>query len=705
MKRTKLYWSVGIFVMFTILFGGLSIAQKSPKDKFEFPPLHEIKMPKVEQKTLKNGLRLFLVEDHEYPTIAMRAMIRTGSIYEPADKIGLAAIAGAVLRTGGTETMTGDEIDKILETMAATIESGIGTNSGYLTVSMLKEDIDKVLPILADILMHPAFRDDKIELAKIQQRTAISRRNDDIGQITNREFNKLIYGADSPYARHSEYTTIEAISRDDIVAFYQKFIHPNNMIMAVWGDFKSKNMFKKLKKTFVSWKSAAIDIPPTPKVNYEYKFTVNYIDKPDVNQSNIMMGHIGGLRNNPDYPALTIMNRILSFDRMFKKIRTDEGLAYSVWGYYGAGYDHLGVFSAGAQTKSQSTVRAIELMLKEMNRITQEEVTAEELKRAKDQYLNSFVFNFDSKAKIVNRMMTYAYFGYPLDFSEKIKQGVEKVTKADILRVAKKYLQPDKVRILVVGKKEDFDKPLSSLGKVNVIDITIPQPKAEAVPVATKESLIKGKNFFEKAMAALGDVEKIKNIKNYSAKIDLVQVTPMGEMKMEAEGTIEFPNKARYSMTTPGGKMLMVINGNQGWMKHPGGTMPMPDVQKKAILASLFRDPFNVINNLNTLKIQYIGEKDFADTKTIELLISDTENTFHLYLNSETYLPIGSSYQGMTQTGPAQKQELFSDYRDVQGLKVAFKTETTANGKKESESVIKEIKFNLPLEENYFSVE
>ncbi len=178
--------------------------------------------------------------------------------------------------------------------------------------------------------------------------------------------------------------------------------------------------------------------------------------------------------DNPDYSALSVMNSILSFDRMFKKIRTDEGVAYSVWGSYGASYVNPGTFSCGAQTKSESTVYAIDLMFKELKRITEQEVSDEELAKAKDQYLNSYVFNFDSKSKIVNRMLTYAYYGYPLDFIEKVKKGVEKTTKADVLRVAKKYLQPNKIQILVVGKQEDFDKPLSTLGNVNAIDIAIP---------------------------------------------------------------------------------------------------------------------------------------------------------------------------------------------------------------------------------------
>jgi len=479
MKYRKI---LNLFLVLFLLvhFCGLFVfAQKGPKDKFVFGPLNPIKMPKVEKVELKNGLKLFLVEDHDYPTIDLRAMVHTGSVFEPASKIGLASIVGTVLRTGGTAAMSGDEIDKELETLGATVETMIGETSGYIMISVLKENIGRALEIMADMMTNPAFREDKIELARIEQKTAISRRNDDIGSITYREFDKLIYGKDSPYARHPEYATIDAITRQDIVDFYKKYFHPNNTIMAACGDFNSKEMAAMIEKALAKWEKAEVSIPPLPKVEYEFKYTVNFIQKPDVNQSNIILGHIGGLMNNPDYPALSVMNSILSYDRMFKKIRTDEGLAYSVWGNYSASYRTPGAFSCGAQTKSQSTVYAIELMLKELEKIKKAEVSEEELAKAKDEYLNSYVFNFDSRAKVVNRMMTYAYFGYPLDFMEKVKEGVEKVTKADVLRVAQKYLRPDKVQILVVGRQEDFDKPLSTLGEVKVIDITIPPPKTE----------------------------------------------------------------------------------------------------------------------------------------------------------------------------------------------------------------------------------
>lgn len=695
---------MGLILILTFLVSGLTFAQKSPKDKFDFPKLNDIKMPKIQEKTLKNGMKLFLVEDQNYPTINMRAMVRTGSVYEPTDKIGLASITGSVLRTGGTKSMTGDEIDKKLETMAASIEAGIGSSSGFLSVSMLKENLDEVLSVFADIVMNPVFDKEKIGLEKVQHRSGISRRNDQVGQITNREFYKLIYGADSPYARHAEYATIEAITRDDIIAYYKKYLHPNNIMMTVWGDFKTKKMVKKLDKVFAKWQSKKLDIPQLPKVNAKFEYTVNYIDKPDVNQSNVMLGHIGGLKSNPDYAALSVMNRILSFDRMFKTIRTNEGLAYSVWGSYGTGYNRPGVFTAGAQTKSQSTVYAIELMIKEMKKMMAEEVTDEELNRAKDQYLNTFVFQFDSKAKIVNRMMTLAYYDYPLDFSDKFIKQVENITKADILRVAKKYLQPDKVQILVVGKKDDFDKPLSSLGKVNEIDISIPEPKVE-VPEATPETLAKGEKVFEKALSAMGDIATIKGVKNFSTKMSLTQVTPMGEMAMDGDMTIQHPDKMHMKLNTPGGEVLMVINGDKGTMQHPGGKMALPEQQRKELLDNGRRDPIYIAQHLNDYKIQFIGKTKFGEVDAIDILLTEPNMTFHMYFSPETMLPLGTSYHGTTPQGPAMIEQFDSDYKEVDGIKVPHKSIGKADGKKQNEIIVKEMNFNVELEEGLFKVE
>ena len=448
--------------------------------QLKYPKLHDIQIPKVQRVTLTNGMQVFLLEDHELPLISVSARIRAGSIYEPADKIGLAAITGSVMRTGGTVSKTGDEIDEQLERIAASVETGIGLNSGYASVSVLKKDIDVGLAILADVLMNPAFRENKIMLEKMQHKSAIARRNDNVGAIAAREFDKLIYGSDSVYARHTEYATIDNISRDDLVAFHGKFFGPNNMMLGIWGDFDTARMIKKIENAFEGWEKVDIELPKVPPVKYQFRQTANVIQKDDVNQSNIYLGHIGGLRNDPDYFALILMNKILGggfTGRLFKNVRSREGLAYSVFGIYSANYAFPGLFYVGCQTKSENTVRAIRAMTEEVRKMTESEVTDEELNLAKEGYLNSFVFNFDTKGEIVNRLMTYEYFNYPADFLQKTKDSVEKVNKQDILRVAKKHLKPDKIQILAVGRSQDFDEPLSVFGPMSEIDITIPVPQ------------------------------------------------------------------------------------------------------------------------------------------------------------------------------------------------------------------------------------
>jgi zinc protease len=476
--------SVIKFVLFSVLgldllWSGCARQLGDYKD-LKYPKLREIQIPEIERVTLANGMHLFLLEDHELPLINMSVLLRTGSMYEPADKLGLASITGEVMRTGGTTTKTGDQIDEELESIAASVETGIGLDSGSASMSVLKGDLDKGLSILADVLMDPAFREDKIQLAKMQAHSMIARRNDSVNAIAAREFERLIYGPQSVYARIEEHATIANISRDDLVAFHKKYFGPNNAMLAVWGDFDTKQMIEKIEKAFEGWQKVDLDLSKPPQVKYEFRKTVNEIRKDDVNQSNVYLGHIGGLMSDPDYFALIVMNRILGggfTGRLFKNVRSREGLAYSVFGAYSANYEYPGEFYVGCQTKSESTVHAIRAMIKEVEKIRESEVTDEELALAKQSFLNSFVFNFDTKGEIVNRLMAYEYFGYPADFLQKIKTNVEKVTKADVLRVAEKHLHPDKLQILAVGRPDDFDEPLSVLGPVNEIDITIPTPE------------------------------------------------------------------------------------------------------------------------------------------------------------------------------------------------------------------------------------
>lgn len=707
LRNQKIYKLVFPAIFFVLFITPAIWSQTSYKD-LKYPPMGELKIPAVKREVLPNQMVVFLVEDHTLPLIELSAKIRTGSVYEPADKVGLAEITGSVMRTGGAGKRSGDQIDDELERLGASIETQIGSTEGGANMSVLKEDIDKGLSILADILMDPKFEQDKIDLAKVEQKSGISRRNDFIGQIANREFNKLIYGAQSPYARTTEYYTIDNINRDDLVSFHKKYYHPNSVILGVWGDFKTADMLAKIKKAFASWQSAKVEGLDLPQVDYKYSSSVNLVEKEDVNQSNIYLGHIGSTINDPDYFALTVMNSIFgrSFSsRLFKKVRSEEGLAYHVAGSYNCSAGFPGTFYVLCETKSQSTVQAIQHMKEEIKKLTTEEVTDEELNRAKEGYLNSFAFKFDTKQKIVERLMFYEYYGLPLDFMQKTKAQIEKVTKADILKAAKSHLHPDDLVILAVGKPQDFDQPLSTLGPVDTVDITIPEtsPLAQKeMPQISEESLTKGRDIFDKVVAACGGKSAFAAIKSTVSKAEISATTPQGEFQMSVTSTVVFPFKLNQEMNTPFGSSTVVYDGEKGWVVSTQGTQDMPESQLKEIKADRFRT-FSNLFQAPDLKIQYLGDEDFEGKKLDVLLISDPSgNEMKLFVDQANYLPVKESYRGRGMMGPTNNEEIFSDFREVSGVKLPFNKVTNADGKKYTETKVLEININTPVDENLF---
>lgn len=458
-------------------------AQVKSYTEIKKTPLPDFKVPQPETFTLKNGMRVFLMEDRELPLVSVRAIVRTGAFWEPQNKIGLARLTGVVQRTGGTTSMTGDQLDDFLEARAAFVETGIGGDSGTASMNCLKQDFEAVFNVFLDVMRNPAFAQDKLDLAKVQSSASIARRNDNVGGITGREIGRLVYGSESPLVSLEEYATIAAITRDDLVAWHKAYYVPNNIMLGVSGDFDPKAMRKTIEQAFASWpKGGGVTVGKIP-----YRTAPNpgvfFIEKPDVTQANIAMAELGIEQKNPDYFAAQIMNEVLGggfSGRLVNSIRTKQGLAYSVSGGLGAAFDRPGLMRLGMQTKSASLFDAIAALKVEVNGIVTNPPTDDEMGLAKESILNSFIFNYDSRAGILAQQMNYAYHDLPSNYLEMYRGNIEKVTKDDVVRVAKKYVHVNDLSILIVGKAADFPKPLDTLGKVTNVDITIPKkPAAE----------------------------------------------------------------------------------------------------------------------------------------------------------------------------------------------------------------------------------
>jgi zinc protease len=310
---------------------------------------------------------------------------------------------------------------------------------------------------------------------------AISRRNDDIDDIASREVVKLAYGPDNPLVRVDEYATVAAVTRHDLLDWHAKYVHASNGILGIYGDFDPVKMEATIRQAFESWPKG--ERATEPKLDFKpAKPDTYFIAKEDVDQSSVQLVSLGIRRDNPDYFAVSVMNEILGggfSSRLVSNLRTQQGLAYSVGGGVGAGWDHIGMQDFSIGTKSDTTAKAIQGLRKELVDITTAPPTTAEMKRAKDSILNSFVFNFDSKQKVLAEKMRYEFYGYPMDYLERYRAAIDKVTAEDVLRVAKKYIHPDQYTTLVVGNPNEIKDQLTKMGQVIPIDITIPPPPAQ----------------------------------------------------------------------------------------------------------------------------------------------------------------------------------------------------------------------------------
>ncbi|HLJ75461.1 MAG TPA: pitrilysin family protein [Thermoanaerobaculia bacterium] len=589
-----------------LLIAAAAFPQVKSYKEIKTPPLRNFTPQMPTRVDLANGMVILLQEDHELPLIRGSALIKGGSRNVTADKAGLVGILAGSWRTGGTESRTGDQLDDVLESRAARVETFGSEDATRVTFDVLKNDFDFVFPIFVDVLQKPAFRQDKIDLAKTQARTAISRRNDEPQGILSREAQKLGYGADSPYARTTEYATLNNITRDDLLAFHQRMVHPNNIIFGIVGDFDTATMEQKLRAAFESWPRGEA-APGAPAVNAQARPAVYFIHKDDVTQANIAALHPDTLlRRDPDFYAVTVMNEILSggfSGRLMNDIRSKAGLAYGVGGGLGAGWDRPTLFNAFMATKSQSAEQSIDLLKQEIADLQTKPFTAEELNHAKDSILNAFVFSMDSPAKILNQQQLLAFYGYPSDWFQKYQKGIEAVTAADVERVAKKYVHPEQLAILVVGNEKDFEKPLNvAYGKVTPIDITIPE--ANAAPASTTapatspagsspeaKALINKVRDFVGGAAAINKVQSVREVGTMSVQ------TAQGPMDIDMETITQYPDSHRQVMKTPMGEMAIVSTPSATFMNGPMGVRDVPDSQKQSLRNQTKQDLLSVLKN------------------------------------------------------------------------------------------------------------
>jgi len=672
-------------------------AQTAPIPSYKqlvYPPLKAVTPPEPVEITLSNGMRVFLLENHELPILHGFAMVRTGNLLDPSDKRGLSQVMAEVMRSGGTRAKTGDQIDEELENVAASVESSMGETSATVGFSGLKETEDQLLAVFKDVLTSPEFRQDKIDLSLNQFKGGIARRNDEAGEIPRRELLSLLYGRDNSYGWSTEYEHLNNIKRQDLVNFYQRYYFPKNIMLAVYGDFTVAQMRAKLETLFGGWTVQQPNVPAFPKVTAKPAPGIYFAEKPDVTQTFFSIGHLGGMLRDKDYPALEVATNILGEgfkSRLMAQIRTKLGYAYSIGASWAANYNHPGTFRIGGSTKSASTVETIQAIKVEIEKMRTAEVTPVELAEAKQAVLNSFVFFFDSPEKTLTRVLQYAYHGYPKDFLFQYQKSIESVTRADVLRVMKQYIQPDQLTIVAVGNPKEMPKPLSTLGPVNVIDLTIPEPKQE-LAASDAASLARGKALLQRAQQAMGGTDKLAAIKDVTQILDLAMAPSQGGITMKQTIRYLAPTHYRQDQVLPFGTVIAYINGNTGWLATPQGTQDMPAEIVKQAQGEAFRNLLPLI-----LSDRIPGRSVNAiNPTTVE--IAGGGETVRLEFDPATGLPSKMMYRSTGAPGvPAESTETMSDFRDASGFKVPFKVLIEQGTERIGQATIASYTFNTGL--------
>lgn len=421
-------------------------------------PLHAAAL-QPKRFVTRNGMTLLILPQPSLPIVSVQVLVRAGAVLDPEAKAGLANMTASLLEEG-TVSRSATEISEAVDFIGA--DFGASASKDYSTVELrvLKKDIETGFDLLSDVLMHPRF--DEKELARVQKQVlgGIQAEQDQPGAIAMRAFQEVVYRS-HPY-RHAvvgNEVSVPNITRADLVDFHEKYYRPNNTIIAVVGDVTEASAQKIVETYFGPWRPGKTTFPKVEPLPPLQNKVLKRIDK-DLTQATVILGHPGIQRANPDYDAVLVMNYILGgggfSSRLMSDIRDDRGLVYSIYSRFST-HALPGDFSVSFQTKSDSTQEAITAVLQEMAAMQKAPVMEVELAEAKDYLAGSFPLRIDTTDKVATLLTAIEFYGLGLDYFETYAKAIHRVSQADVLRVAKKYLDPAHYALVVVGKQAEIN--------------------------------------------------------------------------------------------------------------------------------------------------------------------------------------------------------------------------------------------------------
>jgi zinc protease len=705
--------------------------QNWPSERPPRPLLaRDIKFPPYEIRTLPNGLQVVAVSHHEQPAVSLRLLVRAGGAQDPSNKPGVAYLAASLLDQG-TTSKNAEQVASTIDSIGGAIGAGAGSDITFINAAVMKDSLGLALDLVSDLARHPAFANEEIDRQRQQIVSGLKVSYDDPDYLAGVVFDRLVYGF-HPYGKPDSGTpdSITAITRDDLLAFHKRWFGANNAILAVVGDVTAEEAFDGALRAFGSWERAELPAIKTEQPPPSTRRVV-IIDRPGAAQTEIRVGNTSLPRRHPDYLALDIATKILGGEggnRLHRVLRSERGLTYGASADLNALKD-TGDIVAETDTRSEKTAEALRLMVEEIVRLQRQRVQQRELSDAQEYLTGSFPLTVETPSAIALQVLNAVFYGLDLNELQTYRERVNAISVDDIQRVAQQYLHPDKLSIVLVGDASIFAKDLAGVGfdqveriPLDELDLASPDLKRHSTPrpvrfepVAYRQTPPAGTNgratddrvraLIARAVAAKGGLSLLRSIQTVRAEsVATVQSNGINA-DLPSTTIIRYPSEFRIEAMTPAGRLVQVFSAGRYWVQDASGVHDAPESMAAVIRGNVQRDTVPLLLALSDGKISASLAEVAEEGRKMPVLEVSLPGSARLTLifDPETALLTKSKYRMAGPAGDVNVEEIYSNYRDVNGLKVPFTTEVRRDGAPALQRTLRTFEFNVPVDAALFN--
>jgi zinc protease len=654
-----------IFILQLLVFAALTtVAQVDRSKRPDAGPAREPQIGSYDMFELKNGMKVFVVENSKLPRVSMSLIIDRDPLFE-GEKAGYVTMAGDMM-SRGTSNRSKEQLDEEVDFMGANLSSSATT----VSASGLSKYTEKLVELMADVAMNPSMPQEEFDKAKEQFLSGIEAGKDDANSIMSNVYSALVYGKDHPYGEIITEETVQAITLEDCKQYHQTYFKPNVAYLAIVGDVKAKKMKKLLKKYFGDWEMGDVPTHTYELPGGSSETSVAFVDRQASVQSVIRIGNPIVLKpGDADIDAMRVMNQILgggSSGRLYMNLREDKGFTYGAYSSYGTD-ELVSRFTASASVRNEVTDSAVQEFLFELKRISSGDISEDEIQRAKASISGSFGRSLEQPSTIAGFALSTARYNLPADYYQNYLKRLEAVTADDLKRVAEKYIATDNLIITIVGKGQEVAPSLEQFGAINYYDIYA--NPTEAPSFLTMPEGVTAEDVVNGYLEAIGGMEKLNALTAY-------------DMSMEATmAGLPAPMNVRVAKKVPGYYMEVQEIPNMFKQKRlyakgtavsegPQGNGPIEDEEQLAELKTMstyVMSEMAYLTDAYTLELEGVNKLDGREVYQLKVT-NAAGKVSREYYEVENGLKVREETEQETPNGPVTIATTIDAYEEIDGI-------------------------------------